>query len=121
MSRSKRKNFIIPNVCYGNSLKKWKQEYNRIFRRKSKLHLDTSIDENGNPIKDYFHRDVKKRVYADEWLGPADGFVNIEMLTLSEFNNQKEGKEWYYGNRFATRFDTYEEYVKYFKRKYISK
>lgn len=125
MSRSRRKNAVFANLCNGDSQKEWKQRINRIFRRKSKVHLDTSIDENGVPLKDYFHRDIKKQTYADEWLSPADGTQTIKMLTLSEFNEEMN-KNNIQNVHFPRRLDslqikTYDDYVDYYKRKIISK
>jgi hypothetical protein len=124
MSRSRNKNFVSPNCCTGDSQSKWKKSYNRIFRRKAKIHLDTSIDENGQVIKDYFHRDLKKRSYADEYSSPSDGFHRVDMLTRSEFNVLKTQNSvmWYYWPRRAVgNSKTYDEYVDNFKRTVVSK
>ena len=127
MSRSRNKNFVSPNCAIGDSQSTWKRGYNRIFRRKSKIHLDTSIDENGEVIKDYFHRDLKKRNFADLYSSPSDGFHRVEMLTIGEYNELVSDTSKSLHRRYFPRFikekniTSYDDYVNYFKKTYQCK
>lgn len=126
MSRSRNKNFVSPNLACGDNQSKWKKAYNRMFRRKSKIHLDTSIDENGEVIKDYFHRDLKKRDFADVYSSPADGFHRVEMLTRSEYNRIVQEQNGLVNSHFPKfirdkNIKSYDDYVDYFNKTYRSK
>lgn len=129
MSRSKRKNLVFPICCNGDTQKPWKQHINRIFRRKAKVRLESSIDENGEVLKDYFFRDRNKRKFADVWLSPSDGKHTMEMLAYDEWFQLKREDEtginrsamsrW--GSFYDSNHTTYDEYVSDFKRKIITK
>lgn len=129
MSRSRRKNLVFP-VCHnGDTAKPWKKYINRIFRRKAKVRLDTSIDENGEVLKDYFFRDRNKQKFADIWLSPSDGFHTMEMLSYDEWSQLKREdadevvrasmSRW--GKHYNSNHTTYNQYVADFKRKIITK
>lgn len=110
MSRSFRKTYVFP-ICCCNSQKRWKQSYNRTFRRTSKSKLDNYLT---NTCDDYVYEDLYKRTYADEWLSPSDGKWRIDFLS----------KDDYYNSHIFSikgRTETYEQYVNYFKRKLLSK
>jgi hypothetical protein len=129
MSRSRRKNLVFPVCCNGDTQKPWKKHINRIFRRKAKVRLDTSIDENGEVLKDYFFRDRNKQKFADIWLSPSDGFHTMEMLSYDEWSQLKREdaagvaraslSRW--GKHYNSKHTTYDEYVSDFKRKIITK
>ena len=127
MSRSRNKNFVSPNLGVGSgTMAKWKKNYNRIFRRKSKIHLDTHIDEHGNPIEDYFHRDLKKRPFADVYASPADGYHRVKMLTLDEYNVVVKEQNGLINSHFPKfindrNIKSYQDYVDYFNKTYKSK
>lgn len=129
MSRSRRKNLVFPICCTGDTQKPWKKHINRIFRRKAKVRLDTSIGENGEVLKDYFFRDRNKQKFADIWLSPSDGFHTMEMLSYDEWSQLKREDEagvaraslsrW--GKYYNSSHTTYDQYVADFKRKIITK
>ena len=129
MSRSTRKNLVFPICCNGNTQKPWKQHINRIFRRKAKVQLDTSIGEGGEVLKDYFFRDRNKRKFADVWLSPSDGKHTMELLKKDEWLQLKKEdasqaprssmSRW--GHLYSEDHNTYDQYVADFKRTIITK
>lgn len=129
MSRSTRKNLVFPICCNGNTQKPWKQHINRIFRRKAKVQLDTSIGEDGEILKDYFFRDRNKRKFADVWLSPSDGKHTMELLKKDEWLQLKKEdaaqaprssmSRW--GHLYNEDHITYDQYVADFKRTIITK
>ena len=129
MSRSTRKNLVFPICCNGNTQKPWKQHINRIFRRKAKVQLDTSIGEDGEILKDYFFRDRNKRKFADVWLSPSDGKHTMELLKKDEWLQLKKEdaaqaprssmSRW--GHLYSEDHNTYDQYVADFKRTIITK
>lgn len=121
MSRSRRKNLVFPICCNGGTQKPWKQQINRIFRRKSKVQLETSLDENGEVLKDYFYRNRNKRKFADIWLSPSDGTQRIKMMTKDEFEIYQNRALPYYFSSARRNPQTYKQYINNFKRTLISK
>lgn len=64
MSRSYKKAYSY--FCGFKSLKEWKKEYNRKFRRSENRGVRTDEDF-------YASKNPFKKIYADVWMGPADG------------------------------------------------
>lgn len=110
MSRSFRNNLVFPNCCC-NSQKKWKQHYNRVFRRRSKNILHTYLTSDK---EDYVYEDVYKRSYADIWNSPSDGKSRYEVLSKKQFLLIQEKYNFY-------RYTSYKRYLDYIKRRLISK
>lgn len=107
MPRSYRKNFVFP-VCCCQSQKKWKQEYSRIYRSKTKSQLQKAVL---NDNIDYNLGTVYKHHFADIWLSPSDGKMRFDFLNEDEFKNPYS----------ANYYSSYKEYKKDFKKNYSSK
>ncbi len=104
MSRSYRKNLVF-GICSYKSQKTWRQSYNRIFRKQTK-----------QALKDYNIGSLYKQHYADPWLGPSDGYCRLTFLNEDQFNAEIKQYPYMY---FAG--ETYKDYCKDFKKRYICK
>ena len=112
MSRSYRKNFVF-GICGYKSEKSWRQSYNRIFRKQTKQALKRAVL---NEDKDYNIGSLYKQHYADPWLGPSDGYCRLTLMNEDQFNADKKQCPYMY---FSD--ETYKDYCKDFKKRYICK
>ncbi len=112
MSRSYRKNLVF-GICSYKSQKTWRQSYNRIFRKQTKRALKRAVL---NEDKDYNIGSLYKQHYADPWLGPSDGYCRLTFLNEDQFNAEIKQYPYMY---FAG--ETYKDYCKDFKKRYICK
>lgn len=108
MSRSHRKTPVFP-ICCARGQHEWKRKYNRIYRRRANLQIMRHLS---NQELDYEIGRVYKQSYADIWSSPSDGKWRVEMLGYNEFLQYKNLVNYH---------KTYENYVKEYKRKYLSK
>ena len=128
MSRSRRKTLVLATHTAPKQ-KSWKQQINRIFRRKSRINLSTSIDSTGEVLKDYFFRDINKRKLTDVVDLSEDKHL-VHMLSYDEWSllrkedkvNKKYGVNVSrYDTRYKPNHANYDEYVSAFKSQIISK
>lgn len=124
MSRSYNKNYYGYILCCGDSQKKWKQSYNRLYRRESKIKIKETLKSIEYLDQDYSLTSVKKQSYADIWNSPSDGKIEIKLLDEAIFLELKEEYRTFITVPHDYIFwlsKDYEAYLGNFKRLYISK
>jgi len=95
MSRSFKKTPVIDVACTGKSEnKKWKQSYNRAYRRSFNQYMNTINFSDLDDIDNVIVLPLKKLSIADIWSSPNDGWYYYPLVSEDVYNTSPSYLYW---------------------------